>query len=215
MVWKRQKAPPQVVELPERDARILEKYERRAKQFDEMIKVCCCWIGYDVMLDLIPFVGKCISLGFSLSMYRLACQAELPSSLRRRMMYHTSVDFVLGMIPILGILLTMLYRANTKNARLLRRFLYQRAEQDPQNIKTTAASTSAMLESSGRPAVVENTPSYATAPAATADPKETDNTSLSMQQASSPAKPATPTTQTATGAEAAPPELPPRDRRES
>lgn len=35
-----------------------------------------------------------ISVCFSLSMYRLACQAELPKRLRRDMLYHISVDFV-------------------------------------------------------------------------------------------------------------------------
>ncbi|CDS07424.1 hypothetical protein LRAMOSA01373 [Lichtheimia ramosa] len=127
MVWVRSK-PPVEIQLPENDARILAKYEHRAKQFDEMIKICCCWIGYDVLLDFIPVVGKIISLGFSLSMYNLACQTVLPRAIRRHMLYNISVDFVLGLIPILGIVLTALYRANTKNARLLRRFLYQRAE---------------------------------------------------------------------------------------
>ncbi|KAI9491838.1 hypothetical protein BDB00DRAFT_467046 [Zychaea mexicana] len=131
MGFLRKAQPPVEVQLSERDARILTKYEHRAKQFDEMIKICCCWIGYDVLLDLIPIVGKVISLGFSLSMYRLACQCQLPGSLRRTMLYHITVDF-LGLIPILGIILTMLYRANTKNARLLRRFLYKRASQQQQ-----------------------------------------------------------------------------------
>ncbi|CEI86227.1 hypothetical protein RMCBS344292_00670 [Rhizopus microsporus] len=66
---------------------------------------------------------------FSLSLYKLACQAELPRSIRKKMLYHIS----LGLIPILGILLDMLYRAHIKNLRLLRRFLYERARQ--QNVK--------------------------------------------------------------------------------
>lgn len=49
MGWVRSK-PPVEIQLPENDARILAKYEHRAKQFDEMIKICCCWIGYDVLL---------------------------------------------------------------------------------------------------------------------------------------------------------------------
>lgn len=118
---------PEVV-LPERDALVLEKYTRRMKKFDEMIKVCCCWVGYDVLLEFIPIFGKVISLYFALSLYRLACQCELPRSIKRRMLYHVSIDFLLGLIPILGILLDMLYRAHSKNARILRRFLYERAK---------------------------------------------------------------------------------------
>ncbi|SAL96554.1 hypothetical protein [Absidia glauca] len=124
--------------LPKRDQYILDKYTRRMKAYDEMFYVCCCWIGYDVLLDFIPVVGKVISLSFSLSMYRLACQADLPKKLRRRMLYHISVDFLLGLIPILGILLDALYRAHSKNTKLLRRYLYDRARQNEELGTTTA-----------------------------------------------------------------------------
>ncbi|ORZ05062.1 hypothetical protein BCR42DRAFT_443916 [Absidia repens] len=116
--------------LPKRDQYVLDKYTRRMKTYDEMFYVCCCWVGYDVLLEFIPVIGKVISLGFSLSMYRLACQADLPKALRRRMLYHISVDFLLGLIPILGILLDALYRAHSKNTKLLRKYLYQRAREN-------------------------------------------------------------------------------------
>ncbi|KAI8885866.1 hypothetical protein K501DRAFT_245067 [Backusella circina FSU 941] len=115
------------VHLPERDAIILDKYTRRMKRFDEMIKVCCCWIGYDILLEFIPIVGKVISLMFAMSMYKLACQADLPRSIKQRMLYHITVDFLLGLIPILGILLDILYRAHSKNTRILKQYLYERA----------------------------------------------------------------------------------------
>ncbi|CAO3592256.1 unnamed protein product [Absidia cylindrospora] len=82
-------------------------------------------------------------------MYRLACQANLPKALRRRMLYHISVDFLLGLIPILGILLDALYRAHSKNTKLLRKYLYQRARENKelessptQLTETTASATS-------------------------------------------------------------------------
>lgn len=93
-LWRR-KAPVQCeVQLSERDAEILEIYTRRAKKFDEMFKVCCCWIGYDVLLEFIPIVGKVISLMFALSLYNLACKAELPRMIKKRMLYHITVDFL-------------------------------------------------------------------------------------------------------------------------
>ncbi|KAL0095561.1 hypothetical protein F4703DRAFT_1789216 [Phycomyces blakesleeanus] len=125
-MWLKKQPEPDV-QLSKRDQIILDKYNERVRKFDEMFKLCCCWIGYDVLLDFIPIVGKVISLGFALSLYRLACKADLPKSIRQRMIYHLSVDFLLGLIPILGILLDMLYRAHSKNARILRRFMYERA----------------------------------------------------------------------------------------
>lgn len=53
-LWKKKVQEPEVV-LPERDALVLEKYTRRMKKFDEMIKVCCCWVGYDVLLGMLCF----------------------------------------------------------------------------------------------------------------------------------------------------------------
>ncbi|KAL9553823.1 hypothetical protein MBANPS3_003115 [Mucor bainieri] len=137
ILWKKKVQEPEV-QLPERDARVLEKYTHKMKKFDEMIKVCCCWIGYDVLLEFIPIFGKVISLYFALSLYRLACQCDLPRSIKRRMLYHVSIDFLLGLIPILGILLDMLYRAHSKNARILRRFLYERARQGANKAETAA-----------------------------------------------------------------------------
>lgn len=49
ILWKKKATEPEV-QLSERDARVLDTYTRRMKKFDEMIKVCCCWVGYDVLL---------------------------------------------------------------------------------------------------------------------------------------------------------------------
>jgi hypothetical protein len=49
LLWKKKVAQPEII-LPERDAKVLEIYTRRMKRFDEMIKICCCWVGYDILL---------------------------------------------------------------------------------------------------------------------------------------------------------------------
>lgn len=49
IIWKKKVIEPEV-ELSERDAFVLDKYTRKMKKFDEMIKVCCCWVGYDILL---------------------------------------------------------------------------------------------------------------------------------------------------------------------
>ncbi|KAI9281103.1 hypothetical protein BY458DRAFT_499586 [Sporodiniella umbellata] len=136
---QRKKTTPEKTELPERDANILAIYTRRVQKFDRMFKVCCCWVGYDVLLEFIPIVGKVISLIFALSLFNLACSVGLPGAIKKKMIYHITVDFLLGLIPILGILLDMLYQAHSKNATLLKRFLYERARQN--NLKETALQT--------------------------------------------------------------------------
>ncbi|KAI8331101.1 hypothetical protein BD560DRAFT_415979 [Blakeslea trispora] len=147
-LWSKKAVEPEV-QLPERDAYVLEKYTARMKRFDEMVKICCCWIGYDILLEFIPVVGKVISLMYALSMYRLACQCDLPRSIKRRMLYHISIDFLLGLIPILGILLDMLYRAHSKNARILRRFLYERARNNASKAEDIALQTETQQDLTG------------------------------------------------------------------
>lgn len=58
LLWKKKVTQPEV-QLPERDAKVLGRYTARVKTFDEMFKLCCCWVGYDVLL------GNCISFGSS------------------------------------------------------------------------------------------------------------------------------------------------------
>lgn len=99
MLWRR-KATPEQVELPERDAKILQVYTRKVQKFDQMFKVCCCWIGYDILLEFIPIVGKVISFMFALSLYNLACSADLPKAVKKKMMYHISVDFLVMTITV-------------------------------------------------------------------------------------------------------------------
>lgn len=49
LIWKKKVIEPEV-ELPERDKLVLDKYNRRVKRFDEVVKICCCWVGYDLLL---------------------------------------------------------------------------------------------------------------------------------------------------------------------
>jgi hypothetical protein len=36
--------------LSEKDAKILGEYKRRVEMFDQMFKLCCCWVGWDMLL---------------------------------------------------------------------------------------------------------------------------------------------------------------------
>ncbi|KAJ2964086.1 hypothetical protein NQZ79_g1028 [Umbelopsis isabellina] len=125
---KKEKVP---VILSEKEAKILGEYKRRVEMFDQMFKLCCCWIGWDMLLDLIPVVGKVISLVFAISLYRLACKADISPSVRSSMRWHTTVNFVIGLIPGVGLIFDIFYQANAKNCRILEKFLYQRARTSP------------------------------------------------------------------------------------
>ncbi|CAO3694055.1 unnamed protein product [Umbelopsis ramanniana] len=113
--------------LSTKDAKILAQYKSRVEVFDRMFKCCCCWIGWDMLLDLIPVLGKTISLFFAIALYRLACSANISHEVKSKMQWHTTVNFVIGLIPIVGLIFDILYQANAKNLKIFEQFLYDRA----------------------------------------------------------------------------------------
>ncbi|KAI8579929.1 hypothetical protein K450DRAFT_239776 [Umbelopsis ramanniana AG] len=121
------KQPEVPIILPAKDAKVLAQYKSRVEVFDRMFKCCCCWIGWDMLLDLIPVLGKTISLFFAIALYRLACTANISHEVKSQMRWHTTVNFVIGLIPIVGLVFDILYQANAKNLRILEQFLYNRA----------------------------------------------------------------------------------------
>ena len=50
-----------------------------------------------VKLDLIPVLGKTISLFFAIALYRLACSANISHEVKSTMRWHTTVNFVVSL----------------------------------------------------------------------------------------------------------------------
>ncbi|GAB5589715.1 hypothetical protein Unana1_04615 [Umbelopsis nana] len=82
---------------------------------------------HTVYPDLIPVIGKTISLFFAISLYRLACQAKLSEDVKSQMRWNTLINFLVGLIPVVGLIFDILFQANAKNQKILEQFLYQRA----------------------------------------------------------------------------------------
>ena len=72
---------------------------------------------------------------FMAAMVIRSCQKVdngLPRDVEQKMWLNLVLDFLVGLVPILGDLADALFRCNTKNAVLLERYLIQRAEQNRQ-----------------------------------------------------------------------------------
>jgi len=57
---------------------------------------------------------------------RTASQANLPPDVRARMMFNVICDFVIGLVPFLGDILDIGFKANTRNAIVLENYLRER-----------------------------------------------------------------------------------------
>lgn len=77
-------------------------------------------VGIDGMIGLIPGIGD--TLAALPSAYIILCGWQLGARRRTlaRMAVNTGVDYVIGMIPLLGDLFDFGFKANLRNLRLLR-----------------------------------------------------------------------------------------------
>ena len=79
--------------------------------------------GVDGIIRLIPVVGDIVATAFSLWLVREARALGAPWHVTARMLGNVAVDGVVGMVPLAGDAFDVLFRANMRNVRLLRRWL--------------------------------------------------------------------------------------------
>ena len=102
--------------------------DRLAKIMDSAITLPILGrVGLDAVLDLIPVVGNFAGASVSLILVARTLQYAPPPSLVSKMLSNVLVDVILGAIPLIGPLADMWFKANDKNAALMRDFLNSRA----------------------------------------------------------------------------------------
>jgi hypothetical protein len=79
--------------------------------------------GVDGIIGLIPVVGDIVATALSLWVVREAHALGAPWHLTARMLGNVAIQGVVGTVPVAGDAFDVLFRANMRNARLLRRWL--------------------------------------------------------------------------------------------
>jgi Domain of unknown function (DUF4112) len=79
--------------------------------------------GVDGIVGLIPVVGDIISTGLSLWVVHEARALGAPWHVTARMLGNVAFQGVVGVVPVAGDAIDVLFRANMRNARLLRNWL--------------------------------------------------------------------------------------------
>ena len=98
--------------------------DRLAKVMDSAITLPIIGrIGLDAVLDLIPVFGNFAGAAVSLTLIARTLQYGPPPSLVSKMLSNVLVDVLLGAIPVIGPLVDIWFRANDRNAQLMREFL--------------------------------------------------------------------------------------------
>jgi hypothetical protein len=79
--------------------------------------------GIDGIIGLIPVVGDIISTALSLWLVREARALGAPWHITARMLGNVAIQGVVGVVPVAGDAFDVLFRANIRNVRLLRRWM--------------------------------------------------------------------------------------------
>jgi hypothetical protein len=79
--------------------------------------------GIDGLIGLIPVVGDLITTAISLWLVREARALGAPWHITARMLGNVALDGVVGIIPIAGDAFDVMFRANVRNVRMLKRWM--------------------------------------------------------------------------------------------
>jgi len=106
-------------------AAALERVDRLSRLLDSRFTLPGTGVtfGYDTLIGLIPGVGDAVTGAISLYIVNEARRAGAPKLLIAQMLANTATDTVFGAIPVIGDVFDFAFKANRKNARLLRRHL--------------------------------------------------------------------------------------------
>lgn len=111
--------------ISDHDGKVLTKVKRRAHRLDAGWSFLGIRVGWSSVIGIIPVVGDVLDAFMALMVIRTCQQVEggLPKTVNATMMFNLALDFAVGLVPFIGDLADMLFRANTKNAIVLEEFL--------------------------------------------------------------------------------------------
>ncbi len=78
--------------------------------------------GLDFLLGLIPGAGDLVSLGMSGVLITTMAKHGASPQLAARMLFNVALDALVGTIPVLGNIFDLIYKANYRNAVLMREY---------------------------------------------------------------------------------------------
>lgn len=112
---------------------ILERLEKFSRYTDSSIGIPFTRfkIGMEAIIGLVPVVGDMAGLALSGYVLLEAQRAGASKDVKLRMLRNMGIDFVGGLLPVVGDAFDAIYKANTRNTRLLKNYLEEQLAVEP------------------------------------------------------------------------------------
>ena len=116
-----------------RQRAILERLDRFSRFTDSSIGIPFTRfkIGAEAVIGLVPVLGDIVGLALSGYVLIEAQRAGASKDVKLRMLRNMGIDFVGGLLPVVGDVFDAIYKANTRNTRLLRGYLEEQLAAEP------------------------------------------------------------------------------------
>jgi len=95
-----------------------------AKLLDSQFEIGGVKFGIDPILDFIPWFGDIAGAILSLYILQTAWSAQVSKIDFMKMVLNIIIDFVVGAIPILGVVFDVIYKANMRNIKILEKYTH-------------------------------------------------------------------------------------------
>ena len=108
-------------------ARGLEALRQVSRLLDSAVQVpgTTYRVGLDPVLGLVPGFGDLVSPLFTIAVLWNARRLDVPKVVQLRMVFNVAVDALVGVVPVLGDLFDVAWKANDRNMALLERHAYE------------------------------------------------------------------------------------------
>jgi hypothetical protein len=109
----------------ESESTVLRRAERIARLSDDRFRLpgTRFHFGADALVGLVPVIGDIVMAGVSVLILHQAWRAGAPRGLLLTMAGNVAIDTIAGAIPVAGDVFDFTFKANRRNARLLKAYL--------------------------------------------------------------------------------------------
>jgi len=109
---------------PQAQARVRQRLRRLAWLLDNSIRLPGGYrIGLDGILGLVPGVGDLVAALLSSFIVVEAARLRVPGSVLLRMVSNIGLELGIGIVPVVGDLFDLFFKANLRNVRLIENWL--------------------------------------------------------------------------------------------